>query len=292
MKCNPIRALMLAFAMLMSGLAFAAPASANSTNTYAASAATALVGNDDQTALVATSADPCSFARTASRAERFLGQCQVINGVSLTPEQWLRLKKDGILVISTFQQERLDAAAAKYGWRSNQVRKMMDKISGEGNIIMHFELTAEGVMRVQNIKGIDVSQNLLRVTVWSLADNSNGVPMVDQYFANENWQSIFSKVAAQTVGGVVTAGANQGFGKLLSTTCKGPCKGNGGTVVTVNASATGGDGGHAYAEGGDAAAGAQSSSTLNQTGTGGTCSTCTAPAPTNPNHTQNGPQGP
>ncbi len=94
---------------------------------------------------------------------------------------------------------------------------------------------------------------------------------------------VLGAVLTGSVNNLTGAGAQRLFGG-----CNGGSGCGKGNVITVSASADGGD---AYAEGGDAAAGAQSSSTLNQTGTGGTCGTSPCGS-ANPNHTQNGPQGP
>lgn len=91
---------------------------------------------------------------------------------------------------------------------------------------------------------------------------------------------VLGAVFTGTVNNLTGAGAQR-----LFSTCNGGSGCGKGNVITVNASADGGD---AYAEGGNAAAGAQASSasTLNQTGTGGgTCGTGTCPTtgqPLNP----------
>lgn len=241
------------------------------------SSVTALpVAANAQTTNLDTAAGVCArFAATASIAQTFFGRCSIVAGVNLTSAQWEQLRSEGILVISTFRQDRIDREAAEHGWRSNEVRREMDKVSGEGNTITVFELDAEGLRRTQNIKGIDVSQNAFRVTGWSFAGDSDGVPMYDQMVFNENWQSIFAKTASMALGNLAAGAGTAAIGNATrSSGCNGSrCNTGGGNVFNLSATATGGDA--------DAAAGAQANgeATINQSGT---------PTP-NPCHGQNGP---
>lgn len=224
------------------------------------------------TDVTATSGDACSsFANVQSRAERFFGVCSVVRGVSFTGAQWQQLRTHGILIIASFNQQRIDERAARYGWRSDNVRDAIDDVSKEGSTIVVWELSGDGLRSVTKYNGIDVSQNGHRVTTYSLADDSDGTPIMDQIVWNENWQSILSKTAATAMGNLVTgAGVTLIDRAVPRPRCNGSrCdRSGGGNVITIGI----------QNEGSEANAGAQA--IVEQTNTG---------TPPNNCHGQNGP---